>query len=39
MDSRERVKLSFAHQEPDRVPLFEIHVDAKPASDQADQGS
>ena len=33
MDSKERVGLAFAHQEPDRVPLFEIHVDSKPASE------
>ena len=33
MYSKERVELAFAHQEPDRVPLFEIHIDAKPASE------
>jgi len=33
MSSRDRVRLAFAHEEPDRVPLFEIHVDTKPASE------
>ena len=33
MDSKERVRLAFSHQEPDRVPIFEIHIDAKPASE------
>ena len=33
MNSRERVKLAFAHREPDRVPVFEVHIDAKPASE------
>ena len=33
MDSRERVRLAFAHKEPDHVPLFEIHIDARPAAE------
>jgi len=27
MNSKERVKRAFAHQEPDRVPLFELTID------------
>jgi hypothetical protein len=27
MNSKERVKLAFAHQEPDRVPIFELTID------------
>lgn len=27
MNSKERVKLAFQHQEPDRVPLFELTID------------
>ncbi len=33
MNSKERVKRAFAHQEPDRVPLFEIHIESKPAAE------
>jgi hypothetical protein len=32
MNSRDRVRASFAHREPDRVPLFELSIDADPAS-------
>lgn len=32
MDSRERVRLAFAHREPDRVPLFELTIDNPTAS-------
>jgi len=27
MNSKERVKLAFAHREPDRVPIFELTID------------
>jgi hypothetical protein len=27
MNGRERVKLAFAHREPDRVPIFELSID------------
>lgn len=30
MTSKERVKTTFAHQEPDRVPLFEIYIADRP---------
>jgi hypothetical protein len=30
--SRERVCQAFAHREPDRVPLFELSIDSRPAS-------
>lgn len=33
MTSKERVKRAFNHQEPDRVPVFEIHIDSKPGSE------
>lgn len=33
MTSRDRVRLAFQHKEPDRVPIFEIHIDAKPAAE------
>ena len=33
MDSKGRVKLCFSHKEPDRVPIFEIHIDSKPAEE------
>lgn len=32
MNSKERVKLAFKHQEPDRVPLFELTIDNPTAS-------
>lgn len=32
MSSRERAKLAFAHQEPDRVPTFELTIDNPTAS-------
>lgn len=32
MNSKERVKLAFAHQEPDRVPVFELSIDNPTAS-------
>jgi uroporphyrinogen decarboxylase len=32
LTSRERVAKAFAHQEPDRVPLFELSIDSEPAS-------
>jgi len=32
MNSRDRVRTAFAHREPDRVPLFELSIDAAPAS-------
>jgi hypothetical protein len=32
MNSKERVKLAFAHQEPDRVPIFELAIDNPTAS-------
>ena len=30
MTSKERVKTTFAHQEPDRVPIFEIYIADRP---------
>ena len=33
MDSRERVRKAFSHQEPDRVPIFEQAIDSKVASE------
>jgi len=33
MTARERVRMAFGHQEPDRVPVFEIHIDSKPAGE------
>jgi hypothetical protein len=32
MKSRDRVRTAFGHREPDRVPLFELSIDASPAS-------
>ena len=32
MNSKERVRLAFNHQEPDRVPLFELTIDNPTAS-------
>lgn len=32
MDKRERVRLAFAHREPDRVPVFELTIDNPTAS-------
>jgi hypothetical protein len=32
LTSRERVAKAFSHQEPDRVPLFELSIDTAPAS-------
>lgn len=32
MNSKERVKRAFAHQEPDRVPIFELTIDNPTAS-------
>lgn len=32
VSSKERVRTAFAHREPDRVPLFELSIDAGPAS-------
>lgn len=32
MNSKERAKLAFAHQEPDRVPTFELTIDNPTAS-------
>lgn len=32
MNSRDRVRTAFDHQEPDRVPLFELEIDSAPAS-------
>jgi hypothetical protein len=32
LTSRERVAKTFAHQEPDRVPLFELSIDTAPAT-------
>lgn len=32
MNSRGRIRLAFAHREPDRVPLFELAIDSTPAS-------
>jgi hypothetical protein len=32
MDCKERVKLAFAHEEPDRVPFFELTIDNPTAS-------
>lgn len=32
LTSRERVAKAFAHQEPDRVPLFELSIDSSPAA-------
>lgn len=32
MNSKERVQLAFRHQEPDRVPLFELTIDNPTAS-------
>ena len=31
MNSKERVRLTFSHQEPDRIPIFEIQIDMKPS--------
>jgi len=33
MTSKERVKMAFAHKEPDRVPMFEVHINAQPAEE------
>jgi hypothetical protein len=33
MDSRERVKKAIAHEEPDRVPVFELTINAPVASE------
>jgi len=33
MTSKDRVRMAFNHHEPDRVPVFEIHIDSKPASE------
>ncbi|MBI2942329.1 MAG: hypothetical protein HYY04_18015 [Chloroflexi bacterium] len=33
MNSRERVRLAFNHQEPDRVPVTEVAFNARPASE------
>ena len=32
MNSKERALMAFAHREPDRVPLFELSIDSRPAS-------
>ena len=33
MNGRERIRCAFAHQEPDRVPVFELDVDSPVASE------
>lgn len=33
MNSIQRVQKTFRHEEPDRVPIFEIHIDARPAEE------
>lgn len=33
MTSKERVRAAFNYCEPDRVPVFEIHIDSKPGSE------
>ena len=33
MLAKERVRLAIAHREPDRVPIYEKHIDHKPASE------
>ena len=35
MTSREWGRKAFNHQEPDRVPVFEIHIGSKPAIGKA----
>lgn len=33
MTPKERVRMAFDHVEPDRVPVFEIHINSRPASE------
>ncbi len=33
MTSRERVRMTFDNQEPDRVPIFEIRINSPPAEE------
>jgi len=32
MNSKERVLTSFFHRTPDRVPLFDLSIDSRPAA-------
>ena len=33
MRPKERVRLASNHEEPDRVPIFEMHINSRPASE------